>query len=156
MDVLRFVEPLVHVLDEFPGDDRHEDRALVLFVERGLVRLGDQRLLVLPIREHLLQLHHCLCHWWTDDLRLELEDLIAVSIAALSHNIPEQLEHPLRLGLHDSRMKGPLGIRAQARAELLRIDLDLTGGLMLALGLQEILEVILVFDSRLALCLDDL
>ena len=63
MDVLRFVEPLVHVLDEFPGDDRHEDRALVLFVERGLVRLGDQRLLVLPIREHLLQLHHCLCHW---------------------------------------------------------------------------------------------
>ena len=53
-------------------------------------------------------------------------------------------------------MKGPLGIRAQARAELLRIDLDPTGGLMVALGLQEILEVILVFDSHLALCLDDL
>ena len=107
-------------------------------------------------QSRLLQLHHCLCHWWTDDLRLELEDLILVSIAALSPNIPEQLEHPLRLGLHDSRMKGPLGIRAQVGAELLRIDLDLTGGLMVALGLQEFLEVILVFDSRLALCLDDL
>ena len=83
-------------------------------------------------------------------------DLIGVSIADLSHNIPEQLEHPLRLGLHDSRMKGPLGIRAQVGAELLRIDLDPTGGLMVALGLQEFPEVILVFDSRLALCLDDL